>query len=141
MPAVSLAVAVLATVVSWRVIDSGPPGATAPRAAIDFVRRAGISGNVFNSYSFGGYLIFLGIPTFIDGRIPPYADNFVRKYFEAVDLVSSKDAFQMLDDYKIKWIILKPTERLTQALTENPMWHKVFSDNDAVIFVPHQPAS
>ena len=133
--AVFLAVAVLATAVSWRRINSGPPSTTAPKAAIDFVRRAGIMGNVFNSYAFGGYLIFSGIPTFIDGRIPPYTDNFVRKYFEALNLADIKDAFQMLDNYNIEWVVLRPAEHLAKALAENTLWNEVYSDKYSIVFV------
>ena len=92
-------------------------------------------GNVFNSYAFGGYLIFSGIPTFIDGRIPPYTDNFVRKYFDALNLADIKDAFQMLDNYNIGWVILRPTEHLAKALAENTLWNEVYSDKYSIVFV------
>ena len=92
-------------------------------------------GNVFNSYAFGGYLIFSGIPTFIDGRIPPYTDNFVRKYFEALNLADIKDAFQMLEYYNIGWVILRPTEHLAKALAENTLWNEVYSDKYSIVFV------
>jgi len=133
--AILLAVAVLATAVSWRRVNSGPPSTTAPKAAIDFVRSAGIMGNVFNSYAFGGYLIFSGIPTFIDGRIPPYTDNFVRKYFEVLNLSDIKEAFQMLDSYNIQWVILRPAEHLAKALAENTLWNEVYSDKYSIVFV------
>src|SRR5262249_18728332 len=49
IPTVFLAVATLVTAMSWRQIGLGPPGAVAPKAAIDFVEKAGITGNVFNN--------------------------------------------------------------------------------------------
>jgi hypothetical protein len=132
---VCLTVSVLTTAALWGQINSGPPGETAPKAAIDFVKRAGISGNVFNSYSFGGYLIFSGIPTFIDGRIPPYTDDFFRKYSETVRLVDIQNAFQTLNDYNVGWVILLPTEHLAKALAQNTLWNEVYSDKDSIVFV------
>ena len=130
-----LASAVLVTAASWRRTNVGPPEGVAPRAAVEFVHRAGITGNVFNSYMFGGYLIFSGIPTFIDGRIPPYSDNFVRRTFEAINLGDINDSFRLLDEYKVSWIILRPTEPLTKALVRNGLWNEVYSDKFAVVFV------
>jgi hypothetical protein len=135
MPAICLLVATLATVYSWRYTNSGPPGSIAPQAAIDFVKRNGISGNVFNSYNFGGYLIFSGIPTFVDGRTPPYTDEFLRRYFDAVSLTDISDAFRLLDEYKVRWVLLEPDRPLAKALAGSPSWNEVYSDNYSVVFV------
>jgi hypothetical protein len=135
IPVLFLVIAILVTTVSWRKINVGPPETVAPRAAIDFVRRAGISGNVFNSYMFGGYLIFSDVPTFIDGRTPPYSDDFVRRTFEAINLANINDSFRLLDEYKVTWIILRPAEPLTKALARSGLWNEVYSDKSAVVFV------
>ncbi|MGN5478967.1 hypothetical protein ACTMU2_24310 [Cupriavidus basilensis] len=54
-----------------------------PREAVRAALAAGASGPVFNSYNFGGYLIFSGIAPIIDGRADLYGDDFVRRYVEA----------------------------------------------------------
>jgi hypothetical protein len=130
-----VAVAALVTAYSWRYINSGPPGSVAPKAAINFVKQNGISGNVFNSYDFGGYLIFSGIRTFIDGRVTPYTDDFLRKHAEAVNLIDINKAFQLLDDYRVTWALLRPTEPLAAALGRSALWNEVYSDNYSVVFV------
>jgi hypothetical protein len=135
MPAICLAMAALATAYSWRYTNSGPDESKAPKAAIDFVRQSKISGNVFNSYDFGGYLIFSAIPTFVDGRVTPYTDDFLRKYAEAVNLVDINKAFLLLDDYKVTWVILHPIEPLAKALAQSALWHNAYSDKYAVVFV------
>jgi hypothetical protein len=135
IPVICSIVAVLATVYSWRDANNGPPGSAAPQAAIDFVKQHGISGNVFNSYNFGGYLIFAGIPTFIDGRIPPYTDEFLRRYFDAVSLKDVGEAFRLLDDYKVQWVLLEPDQPLAKALAYSALWDGVFSDKYSVVFV------
>jgi hypothetical protein len=135
IPAIVLAVATLATTASWRQIGIGPPESVAPKAALDFVTSAGITGNVFNSYNFGGYLIFKGIPTFIDGRAPPYTDDFLKEYSDAVTLADIKAAFQLLDQYKVTWVLLLPTDPLAKALAESDQWNEVYSDKDSVVLV------
>jgi hypothetical protein len=135
IPAICLAVAVLATVTSWRYTNNGPPESIAPKGAIDFVRQNGISGNVFNSYDFGGYLIFSGIPTFIDGRVTPYTDDFLWKHAEAVNLVDINKAFRLLDDYKVSWVILRPTEPMAKALARSALWNEVYADKYSEVFV------
>jgi hypothetical protein len=134
IPAICLAVAMLATVFSWGYTNSGPPASVAPRAAIDFVKQNEISGNVFNSYDFGGYLIFSGIPTFIDGRIPA-TDDFFWKYAQTVKLVDINKAFQLLDDYRVTWVLLRPTEPLAKALGRSALWNEAYSDSYSVIFL------
>ena len=107
----------------------------APKAALDFVSKAGITGNVFNSYNFGGYLIFKGIPTFIDGRAPPYTDEFLKEAFDAVGLADMKSAFQLLDQYKVTWVLLLPRDPLAKALVESDQWNEVYSDKYSVVIV------
>lgn len=135
IPTICLAVATLATVCSWGYTNSGPPGSVAPTAAINFVKQNGISGNVFNSYDFGGYLIFSGIPTFVDGRVTPYTDDFLWKYAEAVNLVDINKAFLLLEQYKVTWVILHPMEPLANALARSALWDEAYLDKDSVIFV------
>jgi hypothetical protein len=137
MPAIFLTLAAVVTAHSWQEITIGPPKAIAPVAAVEFVRRAGITGNVFNSSIFGDYLIFVGIPPFIDARIPPYTDDFVRRYFNAVTLKDIDDTFRLLDEYKVRWALLEPDSPLAKVLTQSTRWDKVYSDNYSVVLVRH----
>ena len=102
-----MVVAALITVSTWWQIIS-PPESIAPKGAIDFVKRKNIIGNVFNDYNFGGYLIFSGIPTFVDGRALPFGDAFLHKYFDAMSLADINGTFELLDEYKVTWVILHP---------------------------------
>jgi hypothetical protein len=135
IPAFGLAVAALVTAMSWRELGVGPPNSVAPKAAMDFVIKAGITGNVFNNYNFGGYLIFKGIPTFIDGREPPYTDEFLRQYFDTIQLADGTGALQLLDRYNVKWALLQPTDPLTKALTKSDQWKDVYADNYSTVIV------
>jgi hypothetical protein len=135
IPVIFFAVAAFLTAYSWREINIGPAKNITPKAAIEFIRSAGITGNVFNSYDFGGYLIFSGIQTFIDGRTPPYTDDFIKKYEETSSLVDIENTFQLLDRYKVSWTILHPKEPLAKALAQSALWDQAYSDEYAVVFV------
>jgi hypothetical protein len=135
IPTICLAVAGIATGSAWRQMNVGPAKSIAPSDAIDFVRRNGITGNVFNSYGFGGYLIFSGIPTFVDGRVPPYTEEFLKKYSEAVNLSDIDHAFQLLDEYNVSWIILRPLEAMAKAIARSALWKEVYSDEYSIVFV------
>jgi hypothetical protein len=137
MPAILLALAVIVTAYSWNEINIGPPKSITPNAAIDFVRRTGITGNVFNSQVFGDYLIFAGIRPFIDTRTPPYTDNFVHRYYDAMTLKDINDVFRLLDEYKVRWVLLGPAEPLVKVLVRSALWDKVYSDNYSVVLVRH----
>jgi hypothetical protein len=132
------AVAVLVTLSTWWLRDVAPPKSVAPKAAIDFVQRNNITGYVFNEYGFGGFLIFSGIPTFVDGRALPFGDAFLHKYFDAVNLVDIDGAFQLLNDYKISWIIWRPAEPFAKAIARSGLWDKVYADEYSVVFIRHR---
>jgi hypothetical protein len=134
----SMAVAALITVSTWWRADVSPPEAIAPKGAIDFVQRANITGNVFNDYDFGGYLIFRGIPTFVDGRALPFGDAFLHRYFDAVSLTDINESFKLLDEYKVTWVILRPKQPLALALARSPLWDEVYSDKFSVVLVRHR---
>ena len=132
-----LALAAVMTVSTWRWKEIGPPKSNTPEAAIEFVRSKNITGNVFNDYLFGGYLIWSHIPTFIDGRALPFGDDFLRQYAETVNLADIDKAFKVLDDYNVTWVILTPTQPLAKALTHES-WDEVYSDKYAVVFARRQ---
>jgi len=75
-----------------------PPDATMPVAAFEFIREAKLQGNVLNHYGFGGFLISVGIKTFIDGRAELYGGDFVKRYVDIVDLRDKRPLEETLDD-------------------------------------------
>lgn len=107
----------------------------APVAAVDFVEKAGISGHVFNSPTFGGYLIFRGIPVFIDSRNPPYDDRFTKLQFETERAYDIDKALQTLDAYKVKWLFLIPSAPLGKIVARLGTWKLRYSDDHAVVYV------
>jgi hypothetical protein len=106
--------------------------AIAPAPALAAVRQAGLTGPVFNDYDFGGYLIFVGVAPFVDGRIDLYGDDFMRAYSAA--LTAEGDALpRLLDHYRVAWTLLKPDEPAVAALDREPGWERVYADASAVV--------
>ncbi len=84
-----------------------PRGDIAPAAAVEAARRAGLDGPVFNSVRFGGYLMFVGIPTFVDGRADLFGDAFLERYVAASSAVGNLLP-GLLDRYGVGWTLLEP---------------------------------
>ena len=133
-----MALALSITVWTWLRKDVVPSKSIAPKQAIDFVQRRHITGNVFNWYNFGGYLIFSGIPTFVDGRAELFGDDFLYKYQNAVDLIDINGTFELLDEYKVSWVLFPPKDPLVQVLARSALWDEVYSDEYSAVLVRHR---
>jgi hypothetical protein len=115
-----------------------PDGPETPGAALAAAAALGVSGPVLNSESFGGYLIFKGVPTFIDGRIEMYGDAFLRRYL-AVEQGAEPALDEALEQYGITWTLLHPREGAVSALDHLPGWRRAYSGPDAVIHIRTVP--
>ena len=109
-----------------------PPTQRAPEEAIAAARLAGIKGNVLNSFGFGGYLIFQGIPTFVDGRVELYGNQFLQRYLNAMKLINPDEAAKMLKQYDIRWALLQPGEPIAFMLKADG-WDKLYGDQSAIV--------
>ncbi len=106
-----------------------------PIAAIRAVEKAGITGPVYNQYNFGGYLIFSGIPVFIDGRADMYGDDFMERYLEAYRLRQTSNLEKLLDKYKVRWTVLGPNAPAVTLLDHLPGWRRLYADGTAIVHV------
>jgi hypothetical protein len=128
-----------------------PPEFHAPAAALNYAIKAKVTGPVFNDYDFGGYLIFRGIPTFIDGRTLPFGKDFVLNYFEATREVTEQlptgfqleqmlrapagdKLDQLVDKYKVSWT-LRPQSAAALHFDRSLSWRRIYADSVAVVHV------
>lgn len=135
--AVAVAVASLGLVTTLVIREKAvsPGEKTTPTAALHAVKEAHLSGPVFNAYNFGGYLIFTGIPTFIDGRADMYGDNFFKDYMDAVSLASPDSLPNILAKYRIEWTLLPPDAPAVALLDHLPGWRRLHADQIAVVHI------
>ncbi|CAM3821075.1 hypothetical protein [Polynucleobacter arcticus] len=111
----------------------------APIEALKKVQELGITGNVFNSYEFGGFLIFKGIPSFIDGRADLHGTPENNDYYKVTDSVDSTQITSVLDTHAIQWALMRPIDKFAMYFEFHPSWKQVFKDETSVIYV-RQPS-
>jgi hypothetical protein len=136
--AVVLAIVVLVGV-SWNASRSDflrPPAHFAPEAALNALQANGIPGAGLNGYDFGGYLIFSGIPTFIDGRADLFGDRFLRRYVNALTLNGADGGLrELIREHDIQWTLLPSGLPAVNLLDQLPGWQRLHSDPVAVVHI------
>jgi hypothetical protein len=130
--AAAVALGLVATAAAFDRRGVEPPDSVAPAAALRAAHDAGLDGRVFNSVRFGGYLMFLGIPTFVDGRADLFGNAFLRRYFAAASALGEALP-DLLDQYAVGWTLLEPKSPAVSLLDHLPGWKRVYADSYAVI--------
>ncbi|HEV2545858.1 MAG TPA: hypothetical protein VGU20_00825 [Stellaceae bacterium] len=105
-----------------------------PASAVAAAQQMQLRGPVFNSYAFGGFLIFRGIAPFIDGRAEVYGDDFLGQFSAAI-AGNERVLEGIIEHYAIGWTLLSPGDGATRVLDGMPGWRRVYADDWAVIHV------
>jgi hypothetical protein len=123
-----------------------------PAGAADFLLAHNVSGPMFNTYGYGGYLIWRLWPherVFIDGRAlneSVFLDY--RRMVGNADSTGGKSADELLDRYGVQVIVMDgfeftsgETYLLPAALSDPSQkeWKLVYQDAQAVVFMRHPP--
>jgi hypothetical protein len=116
-----------------RPIDRADDLAT-PSSALAAAARLGLWDHVFNSENFGGYLVFRGVPSFIDGRIEMFGNAFLQRYLDAANGDAATLA-ELLRRWDVHWTLLEPDQPAASLLDHLPGWRRVYRDAHAVIHV------
>jgi hypothetical protein len=124
-----------------------------PSGAADFLLAHNVSGRLFNTYEWGGYLIWRLWPrqrVFIDGRA--LSENLFKDYARILynhDANGGKTGAQLLDDYGIQTVVMNGFEFVTgnlylqAAALADPQqreWKLVYRDATALVYMRHPPA-
>ncbi|TWA99151.1 hypothetical protein FBZ96_104119 [Bradyrhizobium stylosanthis] len=136
--AVTAVLMVVSAVVLAMKTDFTPP--FTPRQAVEKMRELN-TGRVLNEYYFGGYLIYVGIPPFIDGRAELYGRDFINRFLNACGLVDVADFVRLLDEYKIETTLFRPGTAAIGLLDRLDGWERVYSDDIAVVHHRRRAAS
>ena len=141
----ALAVAILALIPST-VFNSpvyafgiGAKESAFPEKALQFLDEQNISGRIFNSYGFGGYVIWRAKerPVFIDGR---YRRVYTTaEYGEYKGIIESAAAWKEAEqkhgyDYALLEYDLM-SRRFPSHLLNNPEWALVYWDNHSLLYL------
>lgn len=117
--------------------DVTPASNITPANAVRTLRAA-TSGPILNDYNFGGYLDFVGIPPFIDGRAELYGEAFMLRHARALTLQNLPDFLRLLDEYRISATLLAPSTPAVALLDRLPGWQRIYADDVAVVHL-HRP--
>jgi hypothetical protein len=123
-----------------------------PAGAADFLLSHHITGHIFNTYEYGGYLIWRLWPeqqVFIDGR--SLSETLFQDYGRILYNVEEpgQNAQQLLDRYGVQTILMNTFEyseglvyRLAPALADPQQteWKLVYEDPAAIVLMRHPPA-
>jgi hypothetical protein len=106
-----------------------------PVKAVDAIQEMGIREPIFCPDNWGGYVIYRLYPTnrvFIDDRHDFYGQTFVKQYTEILHLAPTWN--QVLDQWRVNWILIPRDTPLVQALREKHDWSPAYEDDVAVLF-------
>ncbi len=120
-----------------RLRDPSVWGEGLPLEAVDYLREHDPPGLMFNSYNWGGYLIwslYPDKPVFIDGRTDLYALNGTVLEDYAQVHWARPGWEEILNRYEIGYVITERTGLLDLMLAREPGWTRVHEDDLAVIY-------
>jgi hypothetical protein len=104
-----------------------------PVEAVNFLEQEDSIGPLgYNNYNWGGYLIWRGIPVFVDGRADVYMDEFLLYYMQAYQ--AKPDWQEPLYDFDVDYVLMERDTPLTVLLAERDDWREVYRDDVAQIF-------
>jgi hypothetical protein len=106
-----------------------------PAKAVQFIQENRPAGPLFNSYNWGGYLIYKlwpAYPVYIDGRTDLYDDAFIRRYLDTV--AGGEEWQQVLDEDGINLVLIESDSTLARFLKQDPAWQELYHDEMASVF-------
>ena len=95
---------------------------------------------LFNEYNYGSYLLFRGIPVFIDSRADLYAPEFNGKNDIFIDFINTSNLGRYygktFKEYGITHVILYKNSKVSMIIdeTEPENYNKIYSDKYFVIY-------
>ncbi len=111
-----------------------------PVKAADFVAANDITGNMFNNYDNGGYLIYRLWPArkvFVDPRADFYGDKFLKQFFDIYHGHATwKEEF---DKFAIDYVICGKDAPIRQLLLAEKSFKEVYEDKSFSVLLRDDP--
>ena len=103
-----------------------------PVEAVQAIRLMRPDGKMFNSYNWGGYLIWSlpDYPVFIDGRADLYGEALINEWWDVVN--GNSNALLILDKYHINLVVLETDWPIIDQL-KNSHWFVLFKDDRSIV--------
>lgn len=128
-----------AALLSGQRFDSGKIGNTFnpdqfPVHAADWLAANPQTGNMFNEFTWGGYLLYRFWPeqrVFIDGQTDFYGAELVNEYLTTLRVQNGWQ--DILQKYDISWAIIPTDFPMVEALQDKLDWQIIYQDNTTTI--------
>jgi hypothetical protein len=105
-----------------------------PVRAVAFLRETRPPGRMFNSYNWGGYLLWElpEYPVFIDGRTDLYNDEVIGEWAQ---VVRGEQGWQtILERWDVNLILIEPGQPVTESLLQNH-WQLAYADEQSAVYI------
>jgi hypothetical protein len=119
-----------------------------PAGAAAFLRDHKLTDRLFNTYEYGGYLIWRGIPVFIDGRA--LSESLFQDYRNILGTPPGDPLRdRTLERYGVRAIVMNSFEynsgvlyplALTMGMPSESAWQLVYQDAQSMVFLRDVPA-
>jgi hypothetical protein len=106
---------------------------TMPVEAVTFIKKSAPPGRLFNSYNWGGYLLWElpEYPVFIDGRTDLYDDDLINQWLQVIRGEAGWQA--VLDRWQVRLVLLEPGTPVVGQLEQNG-WKLLYQDERTVVY-------
>jgi hypothetical protein len=105
-----------------------------PVNAVQWLEANPPQGQVFNDFSWGGYLLYRSWPerrVFIDSQTDFYGEQHTRRYEQVITLAVGWE--EVLASYDVGWVLMPTHSSLVQRLRADPGWKVVYEDPVAAV--------
>lgn len=116
-----------------------------PIRAVSYLSAHPCSGNLFNAYNYGGYLIWKlpSEPVYIDGRMPSWRDSNGVKYFATYENIIGNQSIQQAQfaKYNIRCAVVTNDSEFFMMIQnlKNQHWETVVNANQSVLLIAPKP--
>jgi hypothetical protein len=122
----------------WKIYDVSSPSfveqierAEFPVEAVEFFEGNNETGQIFNEYNWGGYLIWnlRDFTVFVDGRTDLFGDEIIGEWIE---ISKAENNWQnKLDHWEINYILIRPDRPLAAAAAET--WETLIHNEEIIL--------
>ncbi len=107
-----------------------------PVAGVRYLKESGLRGNLFNSFQWGGFLIWSFYPerrVFVDGRPDMYGDQFIEGYRRVQEALPGWK--EVLNRYHVTVALVVKDSQIATLLAASGDWREAFSGKIESVFV------
>lgn len=110
-----------------------------PVLAVNWLKeQKSLPRNLLNAYQWGGYLIYSGVPTFVDGRTDIFLQNSIFSDYLSMSRVWWNTS-ELLNQYKINLVLFPSGDPIITYLEDDSGWHIVYRDTNSEIMERNKP--